>query len=104
MRAAIDPDCTRVHLLIVHDDNDVQMLQHSAHDDYSNHDIRIERVPGGLVVKIRFDPNLLDAVQMEPVEVDFDAASILSADVLEVKVVLLPGDRVEATVVWHDRN
>ena len=56
------------------------------------------------MVQIRFDPNLLDAVQMEPVEVEFDARSILSADVLEVKVVLLPGDRVEATVVFHDRN
>ena len=47
MRAAIDPDCTRVHLLIVHDDEDVQMLQYSSQDDYSNHDIRIERVAGG---------------------------------------------------------
>ena len=64
---------------------------------------------GGLVVKILFGQNSPGddshhGIQVEPVEVEFDAETILTTDVVEVKVVLLPSDKVEATVVLHLQN
>ena len=103
--AALDDDCTRVHLLVTLDGEDLLLLRHS-HDDYSNHDIRIERVVGGVVVKILLrnlpGDDSHHGIRTEPVEVELDAGTLLSTDMVEVKVVLLPNaDKVQVTVVCH---
>ena len=103
MMAALHDDCIRVHVLLALDDDDLVLLRHS-HDDYSNHDTRIERVEGGVVVKIllRNLPGDDSRTRTEPVEVEFDAATLLHTDMLEVKVVLLPtADKVQVTTALH---
>ena len=101
---ALGDDCTRVHVLVFHDDGFVRILP-NARDDYSHHDIRLELVEGEVAVRMLLRSSPSDShhgIRTEPVEVGLDVDTLLSTDMVEVKVSWeRTTDTMSVTTVLH---